>query len=339
MSAAPPTPLPDAIAVARRLGAAVALGHEHVPLAEALGRTTSADVRAARPLPGFASSAMDGFAVRAADLAGADGDGRVALEILDESRAGVPAGRPVTAGGAIRIATGAVVPAGADAIVPYEETDEEDGRVLLAAPVEPGAFVRPAGTDVGAGETLVPAGTRLEPHHLAPLAGAGHGHVPVHRRPRVSVLCTGDEVVRGAGPDADLPPGHVHDVNGVVLPALVRAWGGEVVEVVPLPDDRDVTRDAIAWASGDVLVVCGGLSMGPHDHVRPALDELGARQELFRVALQPGKPTWLGTLPGEDGDRPVLGLPGNPASVFVTATLLVRAALDAALGRPLAAPL
>ncbi|WP_210495608.1 gephyrin-like molybdotransferase Glp [Patulibacter sp. SYSU D01012] len=339
MSTAPLTPLGDAIAVARRLGAALALGHEHVPIAEALGRTTSADVRAVRALPGFASSGMDGFAVRAADLAGATDDAPVALRITAESRAGAPAAAAVGPGDAIRIATGAVVPDGADAVVPYEEVTEAGGRATFTAPAAPGAFVRPAGTDVAAGAVLVPAGTRLAPHHLAPLSGAGHGQVPVRRRPRVSVLLTGDEVVRGAGPDAALPPGHVHDVNGVVLPALVRTWGGELAEVVPLPDDRDVTRDAIAWASGDLLVVCGGMSMGPHDHVRPALDELGARAELFRVALQPGKPTWLGTLPGEDGARPVLGLPGNPASVFVTATLLLRAALDAALGRPPAAPL
>lgn len=269
MSAAPLTPLGDAIAVARRLGAALALGHEHVPIAEALGRTASADVRAVRALPGFASSAMDGFAVRAADLAAATDAAPVALRITEESRAGALAGGAVGVGDAIRIATGAVVPEGADAVVPYEEVSEADGRATFTAPVDHGAFVRAAGTDVAAGATLVPAGTRLAPHHLAPLSGAGHGQVPVHRRPRVSVLFTGDEVVRGAGPEAALPPGHVHDVNGVVLPALVRAWGGEVAEVVPLPDDRDVTRDAIAWASGDVLVLCGGMSMGPHDHVRP----------------------------------------------------------------------
>jgi molybdopterin molybdotransferase len=225
--------------------------------------------------------------------------------------------------------------------VPYEVVQEDGPAARFAAPVAVGASVRGAGGDLREGAVIVPAGTRIEPHHLAPLSGSGFVHVPVRRRPRVSVLMTGDEVVRGAGPDAQLPPGAVHDVNGVVVPALVSSWGGEVCETIGLPDDREATRAAIAAATGDVLVIGGGLSMGPHDHVRPALAALDARQDVFRVALQPGKPTWLGALPA-DGDRPervVFGLPGNPASVFVTATLLVRAALDAALGRPPVEPL
>lgn len=339
MSAPPttrPAPLADAIALARSLGATVALAPEDVALPDAVGRTAAVDVLAVRSLPGFASSAMDGFAVRAADLAEAADGMPVALRVIAESRAGEPADRAVDPGTAIRIATGAVIPDGADAVVPYEQVDERGGEAQFAAGPAVGAFVRAAGTDVSAGAPVLQAGARVETHHLAPLSGAGFTHVPVRRRPRVSVLLTGDEVVRGAGPDAELPPGAVHDVNGVVVPALVRAWGAEVAEAVPLPDDRDATVDAIAAATGDVVVVCGGMSMGPHDHVRPALEALGARCDLFRVALQPGKPTWLGALPS---GVPVFGLPGNPASVFVTATLIVRAALDAALGRPPALPL
>jgi molybdopterin molybdotransferase len=330
------TPLPDAVATARRLGATVALPPEDVPLLEAVGRTTAEGVVALRALPAFPSSAMDGFAVRAADLAGATADAPVVLGVSAESRAGEPADRALGPGEAIRIATGAVVPDGADAVVPYEDVREGDHGVAFAAAPSPGAFVRAAGTDLRAGAPVVAAGVRIEVHHLAPLSGAGYVVVPVRRRPRVSVLHTGDEVIRGAGPDAELPPGAVHDVNGVVLPALVASWGAEVAETVAIPDDRDATIAAIGAATGDVVVVCGGLSMGPHDHVRPALEALGARQDLFRIALQPGKPTWLGALPS---GVPVLGLPGNPASVFVTATLLVRAALDAALGRPPAEPL
>lgn len=330
------TPLDEAIDVARRLGATIALPAEDVPLGDAVGRTVAADVVASRALPAFASSAMDGFAVRAADLADATVAAPVALAVAAESRAGEPADRPLEPGRVIRIATGAVVPAGADAVVPYEEVVEEDGSARFAAAPAEGAFVRAAGTDLAVGGPVVGAGTRLGVQHLAPLSGAGFTHVPVRRRPRVTVLHTGDEVVRGAGPDAELPPGAVHDVNGVVVPALVRSWGADVAATVAVPDDRDATIDAIRAADGDLLVVCGGLSMGPHDHVRPALEALGARQDLFRIALQPGKPTWLGALPS---GTPVLGLPGNPASVFVTATLLVRAALDAALGRPPAEPL
>lgn len=339
MSAPPttrPAPLADAMALARRLGATVELPPEDVALPAAVGRTAAADVRAVRSLPGFASSAMDGFAVRAADLAAAAEGMPVALRVIAESRAGEPAGRAVAPGTAIRIATGAVVPEGADAVVPYEQVEERDEDAHFAAAPVAGAFVRAAGADLAAGAPVLGAGSRIEPHHLAPLSGAGFTHVPVRRRPRVSVLLTGDEVVRGAGPDAELPPGAVHDVNGVVVPALVGAWGAEVAETVPLPDDRDATIAAIAAATGDVLVVCGGMSMGPHDHVRPALEALGARCDLFRIALQPGKPTWLGALPS---GVPVFGLPGNPASVFVTATLIVRTALDAALGRPPALPL
>jgi molybdopterin molybdotransferase len=340
---APLTSLPDAIAAARRLGAGLALPGEDVALLDAVGRTTAADVVAPRALPGFASSAMDGFALRASELDGASRDAPVELEIVAESRAGEPADRALRAGQAIRIATGGVIPDGVDAVVPYERVEEVGDRARFVAPVAVGASLRAAGTDMAAGALVVAAGTRIEPHHLAPLSGSGFTHVPVRRRPRVSVLMTGDEVVRGAGPDAELPPGAVHDVNGVVVPALVRAWGGEVHEVVGLPDDREATRAAIAAAGGDVVVIGGGLSMGPHDHVRPALQALGARQDVFRIALQPGKPTWLGALPADGAtgtpERIVFGLPGNPASVFVTATLLVRAALDAALGRPHAEPL
>jgi molybdopterin molybdotransferase len=333
--------LDDAVAVARRLGAGLRLPAEDVALLDAVGRTLAADVVAPRDLPSFASSAMDGFALRAAALEGATAEAPVTLEIVAESRAGEPADRELGPGQTIRIATGGVIPAGVDAVVPYEVVEEDGPRVRFAAPVAVGAAVRDAGGDLRRGAAIVVAGTRIEPHHLAPLSGSGFTHVPVRRRPRVSVLMTGDEVVRGAGPGAELPPGAVHDVNGVVVPALVRAWGGEVCETIGLPDDREATRAAIAGATGDVLVIGGGLSMGPHDHVRPALQALDARQDVFRVALQPGKPTWLGALPA-DGHRPervVFGLPGNPASVFVTATLLVRAALDAALGRPPVEPL
>jgi molybdopterin molybdotransferase len=350
----PLTPLDEAIGVARRLGEGLRLPAEDVPLLDAVGRTLHADVRAPRALPSFASSAMDGFALRAAELEGARAEAPATLEIVAESRAGEPADHELRPGQTIRIATGGVIPAGADAVVPYEVVEEDGPSARFAAPVTVGASIRDAGTDLRAGAVIVHAGTRIEPHHLAPLSGSGFTHVPVRRRPRISVLMTGDEVVRGAGPDAELPPGAVHDVNGVVVPALIRAWGGEVCETIGLPDDREATRAAIAGATGDVLVIGGGLSMGPHDHVRPALQALGARQDVFRIALQPGKPTWLGALPaatgggatGSDGalagapaERIVFGLPGNPASVFVTATLLVRAALDAALGRPPVAPL
>lgn len=334
--------LEAAVATARELGRAVSPGTERVALIDACGRTVADPIVARHALPGFDSSAMDGFAVRAADLAGTTPAEPVRLTIVAESRAGVPAPAAVQAGQAVRIATGAVVPLGADAVVPYEVVQQDGDCVLIAAPVAVGQFVRPAGADVAVGETLVRAGTVLRPQQLAPLAGLGFRSIAVRRKPRVSVLFTGDEVVRGAGPDDRLEPGAVHDVNGVLMPVLLRSWGAEVAEVVHVPDDRAATRAALAAATGDLVVVCGGLSMGPHDHVRPALEALGARQDLFRIALQPGKPTWMGALTGEHGtaagDRPVFGLPGNPVSVFVTATLLVRAAIVEARGEPPAVP-
>lgn len=329
--------LDRAITVARALGRAVSLGEETVGLADACGRTVAVAAIAEHELPGFCSSAMDGFAVRAADLTAATDDAPVTLAIVAESRAGEPTTVTLADGQAVRIATGAVVPSGADAVVPYEDVEQDGDRVRIAAPTETGRFLRPPGTDVAVGDALTTVGTVIQPHHLAPLAGAGFGSLVVRRRPRVSVLLTGDEVVRGAGPHVALAPGAVHDVNGVVVPALLRSWGAEVVEVVHLPDDRAATIAALAATRGELVVVCGGLSMGPHDHVRPALEALGARQDLFRISLQPGKPTWMGALVGGHGtatgeDRPVFGLPGNPASVFATATLLVREALAAARG-------
>ncbi|WP_050897128.1 gephyrin-like molybdotransferase Glp [Patulibacter medicamentivorans] len=338
---APLTSLHDARAAAIALGSAAATAVETVPIAEAAGRIAAEQVIVPIALPRFDGSAMDGYAVRAADLAGATADAPAVLRLVDESRAGHPTDAVLGSGEAMRISTGARVPAGADAVVRVEDADEADGVVRVRVALASGHDIRPAGEDVQPGEHAVAAGDLLHPGRIALLGGIGVASVAVRRPPSVTVVATGDEVVVAGG--GALGAGDVHDVNGVAIPALLRAAGAGEVRVVRVGDDREATIAAFRDAGGDLIVSCGGVSVGRHDHVRPALEALGARQAVFGVALQPGKPTWIGTLAGGEGGaaeggggsaRPVFGLPGNPASAFVTAALFVAPALRAMLGRP-----
>ena len=303
------------------------LDAEEVPLDEALGRVLSTDVSSAHAIPPFDNSAMDGYAVRAADTENAATDSPALLGVVDESRAGAPAGASVGAGEAIAISTGAPMPAGADAIVRLEDTEQRDGSIVITSPVKPGRDLRHAGDDVEAGERVVERGGLLGPSELGVLASVGRATVPCARRPRVAVLTTGDELV---GPDAELGPGKIRDANAHSVPALARTAGATVIEVAHTGDDADATRRAIAALLGaDVAVVCGGVSVGEHDHVRPAFAELGVEEVFWGLALRPGRPTWFGT--GSDGTL-AFGLPGNPVSAVVTFILLVRPALLALAG-------
>lgn len=326
----------DARQAAVELANALPVVVETVALADAAGRTVADDVAVSIGLPPFDGSAMDGFAVRAADTVGATAAGAgapVSLRLVDESRAGHPAAVVVGPGEATRISTGARMPAGADAVVRVEDTAEPEGdgsRVLVRVAVEAGHDVRAAGEDVAVGERAVAAGEVLHPGRLALLAGLGVVEVRVRRAPSVTVIATGDEVRVGGGPLAD---GEIHDVHGIALPALLRAAGAGRVDVVRVGDDRQATIDAFANATGDVIVSCGGVSVGRHDHVRPALEALGATEAVFGVDLQPGKPTWIGRATIADYERLVFGLPGNPASAYATACLFVAPALRALLGR------
>ncbi len=328
----------DTLDAAIALGTGTTTAVESVALADAAGRTVAEDVAVPISLPPFDGSAMDGYAVRAADTAGATAERSVSLRLVDESRAGHPAAGVVGAGEATRISTGARIPTGADAVIRVEDTEEHDRdgtrHVAVRVAVDAGHDVRPAGEDVAAGDLAVAAGERLHPGALALLAGLGISTVPVRRAPSVTVIATGDEIRVGGGALAD---GEVHDVNGIALPALLRAAGAGAVDVVRVGDDRQATIDAFAGATGDVLVSCGGVSVGRHDHVRPALEALGATERVFGVDLQPGKPTWIGAATIADRPRLVFGLPGNPASAYVTACLFVVPALRAMLGRPPAA--
>ncbi len=305
------------------------LGNETVTLRDALGRVLASAVIAARPVPAFKSSAMDGFALRAVDVSGASADTPVRLELVAESRAGYPAGRTLTPGEAIAISTGAVVPDGADAVVKVEDTSSEDGHVDVFSRLQPGTDVRAAGSDVSVGEAVLDPGARLGAAALGVLASLGLEEVLCYARPTVSVLTTGDEL---AAPAETLRDGMVHDSNAYSLPALVRGAGGAVVGLAHARDDSAATTSAISRAlSADIAVVCGGVSVGAHDHVRAGLADLGVQERFFGIALKPGKPTWFGT---RDGTL-VFALPGNPVSAMVTFILLVRPALWALGGAAL----
>jgi molybdopterin molybdotransferase len=307
------------------------LPFEDVPLRDALGRVLAADMGSSEAVPGFDNSAMDGFAIRAADSRGASAELPVDLRVTDESSAGHPATASVGSGEAIRISTGAVLPEGADAVVRVEDTSPEDARVSVRVEVQAGKNVRRAGEDIQPGEIVLERGTPLGPAELGVLASVGQAAAPCARRPRVSVLNTGDELTR---PDAaQLRPGGIRNSNAYTIPALAERAGAEVVGLETAGDDPGATRAAIERSlDADVAVITGGVSVGEHDHVRSALAELGVGEVFWGVALRPGKPTWFGA--GEDR-KLVFGLPGNPVSAMVTFLLLARPAIRALLGAPI----
>jgi molybdopterin molybdotransferase len=295
---------------------------EAVPLREAAGRVLAEDVVAPEPVPAFDNSAMDGYAVRAAEIAGAGPESPVRLRLAGESRAGRPAEGAVGEGEAIAISTGAMVPDGADAVVRIEDTGTEAGEVEVLAAAEPGRNIRRAGEDVRAGQTVLRPGTPIGPAELGVISSAARSEVLCAARPRLSVVLSGDELV---GPDDPLWPGAVRDSNAYTVPALASAAGAEVFSIEHVGDDPEETREAIRRAlEAEVTVVCGGVSVGPHDHVRPAFADLGLEQVFWGVALRPGKPTWFGSGPER---RLAFGLPGNPVSAMVTFILFVRPAL------------
>jgi len=305
----------------RVLRAAKPLETERVAIDDAHGRVLAADVTATGDVPPFACSAMDGYAVL-------DGDPGRTLTVVGESRAGTPSPTVLADGNAIRISTGAAIPAGATAVIAQEEVEANDGTILTRAAVTPGDHVRGAGEDMRSGETVLHAGVTLGAAELGAAVSAGAAELTVYRRPLVQVLCTGDEL---RAPGEPLGPGEIHNSNAPMLDALVAAEGAMAGGARRLPDDPEATEAGLAAAldSADVVIVTGGVSVGPHDHVKPALDRLGVEQVFWRVALQPGKPTWF----GRRGDVLVFGLPGNPVSAVVTFSLFVRPALAALQGR------
>jgi len=308
------------IAEARRrvLQAVTPLGDEQVPLDAVLGRVLAEDVASAIDVPPFDSSGMDGYAL----VAGPESE----LEVIDEARAGHPASEALRPGTAVRISTGAPIPEGANAVVPVERTTAGTDRVRVPS-TEAGANVRRAGEDVALGAVVLRAGTRLGAAELGVAASVGRASLRCALRPRVAVLATGDELTP---PGEPLAPGGIYGSNGFALGALVERAGAVLTGRATVPDTPDGTRDAIrdALVAADVVIVSGGVSVGPHDHVKDALRELGVEEHFWGVRLRPGKPTWFGT---RDGTL-AFGLPGNPVSAMVTFQLFARPALAALQG-------
>jgi molybdopterin molybdotransferase len=292
---------------------------ELVPLAEASGRVLAEPARAAVDLPPFPSSAMDGFALRSADTPGR-------LPVVDRVAAGHPASRALAAGEAMGIATGGVVPEGADAVVPIERVEVAEDSVEVSGQIAPGSNVRPRGGDVESGTVVVDAATRLGPAQVGALAAAGVAEVACARRPRVAMLTTGTELRQ---PGDRLGAGEIYESNGVMLGALLREAGAEVDLLDSVEDTEDAHRAAISRGlDHDVLVSSGGVSVGPHDLVRRIEAELGVEEVFWGVSVRPGKPLAFGVR----GRTLVFGLPGNPVSSLVSSVLFVLPALRALQG-------
>jgi molybdopterin molybdotransferase len=323
----------------RVLEAVTRLGDEDVPLDLALGRVLAEDVASGINVPPFDSSGMDGYAV----IAGPEAE----LDVIGEARAGHPAAEAVRPGTAIRISTGAVIPGGANAVVPVERTTAVKGAELHSiqvdrdmrgkpgesrvrvAEIEAGANIRRAGEDIPLNAVVLQRGAILGPAELGVAASVGRGSLRCARQPRVFVLITGDELTP---PGEPLTPGAIYGSNGFALAAQVERAGGALAGRATVPDTPEGTRAALGEAldGADVVVVSGGVSVGPHDHVKDALRDLGVEERFWGVRLRPGKPTWFGTR----GDTLAFGLPGNPVSAMVTFQLFARPALAALQGAP-----
>lgn len=316
------------------------LGAEEVPLTEAHGRTLAEDICAAGDLPPFDNSSMDGFAVRAADVQSATPDRAVALKVIGDVPAGTPFDQTVQPGQAVRIMTGAPFPAGADAVVPVEDTNfspdhtagqppgAEPGTVLIYAGVQPGGYVRRRGSDVKEGQQVLRSGRVLQPQDIGLLSSIGKASVTVTRRPRVAVFSTGDEL---AQPGQPLRPGQIYDSNQYVLAALLEREGAHVIRLGSAPDDPRQVEALLQEAvrqQVDLIVTSAGVSVGAFDYVRQVIETSGSL-DFWRVNMRPGKPLAFGTYSG----IPLVGLPGNPVSAYIGCLVFVLPAVYRLLGR------
>jgi molybdopterin molybdotransferase len=305
--------LPVEEAQARLLALRAPLASEKVAFSEMLGRYLSDDAVALRDQPAAPLSAMDGYAIRHADLPGP-------WTVAGEVAAGAVAAAPLGRGEAVRIFTGAPLPDGADTVLIQEDVAVEDATLTLTdpGPTHHGQHVRDRASDFATGATLVAAGSRLTPGAIAAAIMGGGGQLVVGPRPRVAILTTGDELVQ---PGRALAPGQIPDSNGTMLAAMLAAEPAVVGLPLHIRDDRETLSNVLKDLARrhDVIVTVGGASVGDHDHVRGALDDAGGALDFWKIAMRPGKPLIAGTL----GDALLLGLPGNPSSAFVTATLFL----------------
>lgn len=312
-------------ALAALLAPLAPLATEETDIALAAGRVLAADAHARLDKPARDLSAMDGYAVRAADVQTTP----VTLRVIEEIAAGRLPDKALGPGQAARIFTGAALPQGADAIVLQEDAERRDDQVTLRESARPGRHVRRRGLDFSQGQLVLMAGTWLGPRQVALLAAANHGHVVVRRRPRIGFLASGDELVP---PGSHCGPHQTVSSNTLALAALVTAEGGVAVDLGIVPDDRAALRQAGLTALAqhlDLLVTSGGASVGEHDLIRPAWAELGLELAFWRIAMRPGKPLMFGHLRG----LPMLGLPGNPVSALVCGYLFLLPAVRRLLGR------
>lgn len=314
-------------ALDRILASAEPLPATALDVVESVGRGLAEDVVADATLPPYDNSAMDGYAVRAADARGARPEAPATLDVVRVVRAGDPPGSEIGEGQAVRIMTGAPVPPGADSVVRVEDTDgeAEPGAVRILDDRDVGHNVRPAGQDMRVGERLLAKGHSITAGTVGVLAAAGRSRVRVHGVPSVGLLTTGDEL-REPDRFEDVKAGQgVPNSNGPMLAAAVAATGGRAHLLRTAPDDADELRDRLSRAADDdVLITVGGASVGEADLVKRVLDEMGYRQDFWRVRMRPGSPVGFGWLPRADRLQPVFGLPGNPTSAFVTFEVLVR---------------
>jgi molybdopterin molybdotransferase len=314
-------------ALARLLAPLSPLTPEQISIADAVGRVLAEDIAARRTQPPFAVSAMDGYAVRAADVARVP----ATLQIVAEIPAGAGFGGVVGPGEAARIFTGAPLPDGADAIVIQEDTERSGDRVEIREGAPKGRYVRRAGLDFAEGEVLLHAGTRLSPRHIGLAAAMNRPWLFVHRRPRVGILSTGDEIVMPGDP---IGPHQIVSSNALALCAFATACGAVPVLVGNAPDDPDALRTIAAAARGvDLFVTSGGVSVGEHDLVRDVLSADGLAIDFWEIAMRPGKPLMFGQYRG----TPMVGLPGNPVSTLVCSLLFLKPAIDKLSGLPEAA--
>lgn len=313
--------LPLVLTLARRLPS------ESVPLLKSLGRVLREDIKAKHPIPPFDRSAMDGYAVRAADTESASPARPVELSVIEDIPAGRHAPKPLGPGQAARIMTGAPLPVGADAVVMVEHTQKKDRTVQVLEPVAAGDNLALAGEDVRPGQVVLSAGTVLGPAEMGMLAAVGKTRVKVSRRPRVAVISTGDELV---APGKKLLPGRIRDANGYSLTGMALAAGAEAKFLGIARDTPEQLRGRLKRARGfDVVVLSGGVSVGDYDQVRNILHGEGVKQVLWKVTIKPGKPLFVGRC----GRQIVFGLPGNPVSCLVTFCLFILPLLDAMQGK------